>query len=131
MWTLWQKNKRNFSFCHNVYNCRLLLIFQNVSACGGKDWILICVCFHLFRFEKQVKEVLHKAFWDAFKEKVSEDPPDYSHAVVLITEVKEVKYRCKQFTIQTILFWNPHQHQTIFENIVGIGKMCKSIIFSY
>ena len=33
---------------------------------------------------------MHKAFWDSFSEKVSEDPPDYSQAVVLINEVKEV-----------------------------------------
>ncbi|KAJ8315429.1 hypothetical protein KUTeg_007579 [Tegillarca granosa] len=39
--------------------------------------------------EKQVKEVVHKAFWDAFQEKLNEDPPDYGHAVVLIAEVKE------------------------------------------
>lgn len=39
--------------------------------------------------EKKVKEVVHRAFWDAFQEKITEDPPDFSHAVVLIQEVKE------------------------------------------
>lgn len=38
---------------------------------------------------KQVKEIIHKAFWDAFQEKITQDPPEYSHAVVLIEEVKE------------------------------------------
>ena len=33
---------------------------------------------------------MHRAFWDAFQEKITEDPPDYSQAVVLIQEVKEV-----------------------------------------
>lgn len=39
-------------------------------------------------FEKKVKEVVHKAFWDAFQEKLNEDPPELGHAVVLIQEVK-------------------------------------------
>ncbi|XP_070189597.1 T-complex protein 11-like protein 1 isoform X2 [Littorina saxatilis] len=39
--------------------------------------------------EKQVKEVMQKAFWDALEAKLSQDPPDYSHALVLIEEVKE------------------------------------------
>lgn len=38
---------------------------------------------------KTVKEVVHRAFWDAFQEKITEDPPDFSQAVVLIQEVKE------------------------------------------
>ena len=33
---------------------------------------------------------MHRAFWDAFQEKITEDPPDFSQAVVLIQEVKEV-----------------------------------------
>ena len=40
--------------------------------------------------EKQVKDIMHKAFWDVFQERITEDPPDYSQAVVLIREVKEV-----------------------------------------
>lgn len=39
--------------------------------------------------EKQVKDIMHRAFWDAFQEKITEDPPDFSQAVVLIQEVKE------------------------------------------
>lgn len=39
--------------------------------------------------EKQVREVMHKAFWDALEAKLGEDPPDFSHALVLIEEVKE------------------------------------------
>ncbi|KAK7503280.1 hypothetical protein BaRGS_00005545 [Batillaria attramentaria] len=39
--------------------------------------------------EKRVREVMHKAFWDALEAKLSDDPPDYSHAMVLIEEVKE------------------------------------------
>ncbi|XP_052277357.1 T-complex protein 11-like protein 1 isoform X2 [Dreissena polymorpha] len=39
--------------------------------------------------EKRVKEVVHKAFWDLFEEKIREDPPDYGQAVVLMNDVKE------------------------------------------
>ncbi|KAL5010966.1 hypothetical protein ScPMuIL_013271 [Solemya velum] len=38
---------------------------------------------------KQVREVMHKAFWDSLESKLEEDPPNYSHAIVLIKEVKE------------------------------------------
>ena len=46
--------------------------------------------FVYYSIEKQVKDIMHRAFWDAFQEKITEDPPDYSQAVVLIQEVKEV-----------------------------------------
>ncbi|KAK3593201.1 hypothetical protein CHS0354_002727 [Potamilus streckersoni] len=39
--------------------------------------------------QRQVKEIMHKAFWDALETKLREDPPDYTHALVLIQEVKE------------------------------------------
>lgn len=41
--------------------------------------------------EQKVREVMHKAFWDVLEEKLREDPPDYSHALVLLLEVKEVR----------------------------------------
>ena len=44
----------------------------------------------LCSIEKQVRDVMHKAFWDALEAKLAEDPPDCSHALVLIEEVKEV-----------------------------------------
>jgi len=40
--------------------------------------------------EGQVKEVMHKAFWDSLAESLQEDPPDYTHALVLLKEVKQV-----------------------------------------
>ena len=40
--------------------------------------------------EQAVKETVEKAFWDVLQEKLSEDPPNYSHAIVLIEDVKEV-----------------------------------------
>uniref|UniRef100_A0A8C6VSS7 Uncharacterized protein n=1 Tax=Naja naja TaxID=35670 RepID=A0A8C6VSS7_NAJNA len=37
----------------------------------------------------RVKETVHKAFWDNLKEQLSKVPPDYSHAVKLLQEIKE------------------------------------------
>ena len=53
----------------------------------NKDLVFLILCYSI---EKQVKDMVHRAFWDAFQEKISEDPPDFSQAVVLIQEVKEV-----------------------------------------
>ncbi|XP_060087456.1 T-complex protein 11 homolog [Heteronotia binoei] len=39
--------------------------------------------------ESRVKEALHKTFWDSLKEELSKIPPDYSHAIRLIQEIKE------------------------------------------
>ncbi|XP_069104657.1 T-complex protein 11-like protein 1 [Argopecten irradians] len=40
-------------------------------------------------FEKQVEMIMHKAFWDVFQESISEDPPNYRHALVLIGDVQK------------------------------------------
>ncbi|XP_059143162.1 T-complex protein 11-like protein 1 [Physella acuta] len=39
--------------------------------------------------EKQVAETVKRAFWDAFKAKMDQDPPDYSMAYATIKEAKE------------------------------------------
>eukprot|EP00095_Tigriopus_kingsejongensis_P012430 maker-scaffold924_size80766-snap-gene-0.15 protein:Tk12430 transcript:maker-scaffold924_size80766-snap-gene-0.15-mRNA-1 annotation:"t-complex protein 11-like protein 1-like" len=38
--------------------------------------------------EKQVKEVVHKAFWDLLRDQLAEDPPVYAQALNLLKEVK-------------------------------------------
>ncbi|XP_041352522.1 T-complex protein 11-like protein 1 [Gigantopelta aegis] len=43
-------------------------------------------------FQKQVSDIVHKAFWDCLKVKLAEDPPDYSQALELIKEVKQVVF---------------------------------------
>lgn len=66
---------RNMSLAHEIAvdsNFK----FENVQQTGSS-------------LQKQVKEIIHKAFWDAFSEKLEENPPDFGHAVVLIKEVKE------------------------------------------
>ena len=42
---------------------------------------------------------MQRAFWDSLQEKLDEDPPDYSHALVLFQEVKEV---CKLSDIKVL-----------------------------
>ncbi|XP_044067788.1 T-complex protein 11-like protein 1 [Siniperca chuatsi] len=38
--------------------------------------------------EGRVTEIVHRAFWDNLQEQLNSDPPNYSHAVVLLQEVK-------------------------------------------
>lgn len=65
-----------------------------IKVCVGTHAQIHCSsCLNHFSVEKQVKEIIHRAFWDAFHEKITEDPPDYSQAVILIQEVKEVLLR--------------------------------------
>nr|XP_034979226.1 T-complex protein 11 homolog isoform X1 [Zootoca vivipara] len=51
--------------------------------------------------ESRVKETLHKAFWDILREQLSKTPPDYSHAIKLLQEIKE--------TLLSLLL--PRQHR--------------------
>ncbi|KAK7913446.1 hypothetical protein WMY93_013657 [Mugilogobius chulae] len=38
--------------------------------------------------EGSVTEIVHRAFWDCLQQQLSSDPPDYSHAMILLQEVK-------------------------------------------
>merc|ERR1712141_885581 len=42
--------------------------------------------------EKQIKEVMQRAFWDVLKEQLEQDPPVYSQALQLFMEVKTMLY---------------------------------------
>ena len=46
---------------------------------------------------------MHKAFWDALREKLSDDPPDYSFALQLIAEVKQVNLILLKWVVITII----------------------------
>ena len=37
-----------------------------------------------------MREIVHKAFWDKLSAELKEDPPNYTQALVLIGDVKEV-----------------------------------------
>jgi hypothetical protein len=41
---------------------------------------------------KQVKETLHTAFWNILDAELKEVPPNYTKAMVLLEDVKEVIY---------------------------------------
>ncbi|KAH0618816.1 hypothetical protein JD844_018303 [Phrynosoma platyrhinos] len=56
----------------------------------NQDFKLQEVNFPPNSLEKRVKETLHKAFWDNLREQLSKMPPDYSHAVKLLQEIKEI-----------------------------------------
>ena len=43
-------------------------------------------------FHRKVKEIMHKAFWNLLAEQLDEDPPNYTQALVLLQEIKEVIY---------------------------------------
>ncbi|XP_013910140.1 PREDICTED: T-complex protein 11-like protein 1 [Thamnophis sirtalis] len=40
-------------------------------------------------FEKRVRDIVHKAFWDCLEAQLKEKPPSYDHAIKLVGEVKE------------------------------------------
>ncbi|XP_031157804.1 T-complex protein 11-like protein 2 isoform X1 [Sander lucioperca] len=40
--------------------------------------------------EGRVTEIVHRAFWDSLQEQLNNDPPNYSHAVILLQEVKTI-----------------------------------------
>lgn len=39
---------------------------------------------------KQVKDTMHKAFWEMLREQLNSDPPEYSQAMILLAEIREV-----------------------------------------
>ncbi|XP_034726460.1 T-complex protein 11-like protein 2 [Etheostoma cragini] len=40
--------------------------------------------------EGRVTEMVHRAFWDSLREQLNNNPPNYSHAVILLQEVKTI-----------------------------------------
>ncbi|KAG7268134.1 hypothetical protein CRUP_010088, partial [Coryphaenoides rupestris] len=40
-------------------------------------------------FEQRVKEIMHKAFWDYLETQLNADPPTYSNAITMLSEIKE------------------------------------------
>ncbi|XP_050520375.1 T-complex protein 11-like protein 1 isoform X2 [Daktulosphaira vitifoliae] len=40
-------------------------------------------------FMKQVKDTMHKAFWDLLRDQLNSDPPEYSQAMILLTEIRD------------------------------------------
>lgn len=60
--------------------------------------------------EKQVKEIMQRAFWDLLEDQLKADPPQYSQAISLLTEIKGMLYS---------ILVSP-QHDKLKEKIEGI-----------
>ncbi|KAL4622475.1 hypothetical protein GN956_G19683 [Arapaima gigas] len=45
--------------------------------------------FSFYSLEGRVKEVVHQAFWGSLRAQLSLSPPDYTHAITLLQEVKD------------------------------------------
>ncbi|XP_002740324.1 T-complex protein 11-like protein 1 [Saccoglossus kowalevskii] len=54
-----------------------------------KDFVLKQAETQELSLEKHIKDLVHKAFWENLKESLAEDPPNYTHAIGLLGEVKE------------------------------------------
>lgn len=62
-----------------------------------------------FRLHKIVKESVHQAFWDLLKEDLEKDPPEYTRALILLEEIKEVsKLNCHFFLLAKKKFKSSH-----------------------
>ena len=67
----------------------LVLLLPDVDTTSEQSFWLCS--FVDCSIEKQISDTMKKAFWDSLQEKLSSQPPDYSHALVLIEEVREVR----------------------------------------
>lgn len=52
--------------------------------------------FYSVSLMKQVKDTMHKAFWELLREQLNSDPPEYSQAMILLSEIQTV---CNHFSI--------------------------------
>lgn len=49
--------------------------------------------------EKKIKTILHDAFWNLLREQLTNDPPCYDHAIVLLGDIKEVGIKSFNFQV--------------------------------
>jgi len=56
---------------------------------------------YLVSLMKQVKDTMHKAFWELLREQLNSDPPEYSQAMILLSEIQIV---CKHLCL-VLLFY--------------------------
>jgi len=57
--------------------------------------------FYSVSLMKQVKDTMHKAFWELLREQLNSDPPVYSQAMILLSEIQIV---CIHFCL-VLLFY--------------------------
>jgi len=46
--------------------------------------------FYSISLMKQVKDTMHKAFWELLREQLNNDPPEYTQAMILLSEIRTV-----------------------------------------
>lgn len=59
---------------------------------------------------------MHKAFWDSLAESLQEDPPDYTHALVLLKEIKEVHSDVNTIMLIVYTLYITLQHYSVRYN---------------
>ena len=67
-----------------MYLAAYMYLYADAALC------LWSLHVNYYRLEKQVRDVVHKAFWDKLREELNQEPPVFSQAMSLIEEVKEV-----------------------------------------
>lgn len=50
-------------------------------------------------FEKQVRDTMHRAFWDVLKEEINQKPPKYTQVLTNYKIKQRIRYKFKIFTI--------------------------------
>lgn len=85
--------------------------------------------FVLSSIHKQVKETIHRAFWNVLDADLKEEPPNYTQAMVLLGDVKEVIHStvclCKS-DIHSFLAYVIF-HYTIMVLLFYLCKLCYNI----
>ncbi|XP_077953894.1 uncharacterized protein LOC144383014 isoform X1 [Gasterosteus aculeatus] len=55
---------------------------------------------------RQVKEIMHKAFWDCLEAQLKEEPQTYGHSIKLLSGIREVRLKCDVlFPAAVARFW--------------------------
>lgn len=80
--------------------------------------------FIFYSLKKKITEVFHQAFFDILQEQILSDPPDYTQAMVLLKEIKEV-IKIKNFLLKINLETCDIMEYFIFSCIIIINTIFK------
>jgi hypothetical protein len=47
--------------------------------------------------QRLIKDTMHNVFWEMLEAELNEVPPNYTQALCLLEEIKEVMYTCNMF----------------------------------
>ncbi|XP_053449367.1 T-complex protein 11 X-linked protein 2-like [Nycticebus coucang] len=92
-----EKNQEEEDFCLNNYSPRLIETINEVSRMSIAHEIMVNQDFYMEEnvlspnsLEDRFMETLYKVFWDHLREQLLSNPPEFTCALELMTEVKEV-----------------------------------------